>query len=605
MQDAAGSAWEPAPAFTPGLRCLGGAAGCGRIRIGRGEYHGASPTTPDRLRTMKHLAARTFALGSFLLVQHDGLAQSPLRDHVGDDAFDRLGWSANPAGDVDGDGIEDLIVGMPEDDNAGSNSGSARVLSGYDGSTIYTFDGDAVADRFGWSVDGAGDLNGDGFADVIVGARRADPEGVTSAGLARVFSGIDGSEMYTFVGEAASDFFGTFVTGVGDIDGDTVPDVMVGAPQDNTGSGGYVRFLSGQTGGTIRTLFGGTVNGQFGISGDAVGDVNGDGRADVVIGEWLAAGGGNLRGRAALYSGLDGSELLFWTGDADFEWCGWSVAGAGLVDGDALPDVIVGCYGAAPNGDTSGRARVFSGDDGMELLTIDGAAAGDNFGWNVDGAGDVNGDGRGDLIVGGPFSTNGKARLVSGLDGSPLLPLVGDDAGELFGREVSGGFDLNGDGTPDFMVGAPFASDNGTNAGRLRVYSGATLSLLGDEHLVSLASGGVQTLDLDAGAAFGGELYWILGTLSGTAPGLSGGGFVLPLNFDGYFLFTLTNPNLLIPASLALLDAQGTAATQLALPAGLDPGLAGATFHHAYAVVDVVGGATLFVSNPVSLHLVP
>jgi hypothetical protein len=107
----------------------------------------------------------------------------------GDSAGDELGFSVSGAGDVNGDGRADLIVGVPFDDNSGAGSGgSARVFSGLDGSILYTFYGDSGGDEFGISVSGAGDVNGDGYADLIVGARADDNNG-DSSGSARVFSG--------------------------------------------------------------------------------------------------------------------------------------------------------------------------------------------------------------------------------------------------------------------------------------------------------------------------------------------------------------------------------------------------------------------------------
>ena len=108
------------------------------------------------------------------------------------------------AGDVNGDGFDDVIVGAHLDDNNGESSGSARVFSGFDGSVLYTFDGDSAGDRFGDSVSGAGDVNGDGFADLIVGTRFDDNNG-DGSGSARVLSGSDGSVLYDFDGDSAGD----------------------------------------------------------------------------------------------------------------------------------------------------------------------------------------------------------------------------------------------------------------------------------------------------------------------------------------------------------------------------------------------------------------
>jgi hypothetical protein len=130
-------------------------------------------------------------------------------------------------------------------------------------------------------------------------------------------------------------------------------------------------------------------------------------------------------------------------------------------------------------------------------------------------------------------------------------------------------------------------------------------SLVVDNFAISLAGGGTQTLDLDAGVANAGELYWILGSATGVSPGLPGPP-ALPLVIDGYTLFTLQNPNTLMAGSLGFLDGLGQATASITLPPGLSPTLAGVKLHHAYAVLDIPGtGAGLFGSNAVTLRLDP
>ncbi len=157
---------------------------------------------------------------------------STLYTFNGDSEEDWFGFSVSGAGDVNGDGRADLIVGAHLDDNNGRDSGSARVLSGIDGSTLYTFYGDSAWDWFGHSVSGAGDVNGDGRADLIVGAYRDDNNGLNS-GSARVLSGIDGSTLHTFNGDSSGDGFGYSVSGAGDVNGDGFADLIVGAPWDD------------------------------------------------------------------------------------------------------------------------------------------------------------------------------------------------------------------------------------------------------------------------------------------------------------------------------------------------------------------------------------
>ena len=154
--------------------------------------------------------------------------------------------------------------------------------------------------------------------------------------------------------------------------------------------------------------------------------------------------------------------------------------------------------------------------------------------------------------------------------------------------------DIDGDGDLDLVIGRGQGLFSWINQTVPNI-------LLQDAPLISLASGGAQNMQLRAGATHAGELYWVLGTLTGTTPGFGG----LPLNFDNYFLFTLNNPNTLIQNQIGFLNGSGAGTATFALPPGLDPGLAGATFHHAYAAIELVSFGVTAISNPVPLTLIP
>ncbi len=394
----------------------------------------------------------------------------------GDSAGDTLGYCVSGAGDVNNDGFDDLIVGAQGDDNNGSNSGSARVLSGTDGSVLYTFNGDNANDGFGFSVSGAGDVNGDGFADLLVGAPNDDNNG-SNSGSARVLSGADGSILYTFNGDNAVDSFGFSVSGAGDVNGDGFADLIVGAYRDDNNGyqSGSARVFSGVNGSVLFTFNGDNAYDEFGRSVSGAGDVNGDGFDDVIVGARNDDNNGYNSGSVRVFSGVDGSELFTFNGDSANDFFGWSVSGAGDVNGDGFDDLIVGAPEVIYNGSQTGSARVLSGADGSVLYTFYGDHSGDIFGWSVSGAGDVNGDGFADMIVGAQGddnngSSSGSARVFSGVDGGVLATFNGDSTDDRFGFSVSDAGDVNGDGLADLVVGAYRDDNNGSNSGSARVF---------------------------------------------------------------------------------------------------------------------------------------
>ena len=415
----------------------------------------------------------------------------PLFTVDGGTGGDLFGNSVSGAGDVNGDGFDDLIVGALGDGEG--SRGTARVLSESQANVLHTFQGDSAGDFLGISVSGAGDVNGDGFADLIVGAT-GDDNTAPASGSARVLSGVDGAVLYNFDGDSINDRFGSSVSGAGDVNGDGFDDLIVGAPfDDNNGfSSGSARVFSGIDGSVLYN-FDGDPASVFGWTVSGAGDVNGDGFADLIVGASSDSINGIRTGSARVFSGVDGSVLYDFAGDSAEDDFGISVSGAGDVNGDGFADLIVGASGADNNGQSSGSVRVFSGVDGSVLYNFDGNLAWESFGGSVSGAGDVNGDGFADLIVGASsFSTNrsGSARVFSGIDGSVLYNFDGDSAGAEFGISVSGAGDVNGDGLADFIVGAPQGGAN--NGGSARVFV-SQIIILGDCNL----DGVVDFLDIN------------------------------------------------------------------------------------------------------------
>lgn len=385
----------------------------------------------------------------------------------------RLGFSVSDAGDVDGDGVPDVIVGargaVPERAPGVPLpfAGSAFVYSGADGSLIWRFDGDTIGDELGFAVSGAGDVDDDGFADLIVGAPSDDPAGLLQAGSVLVFSGKTGLELWRVGGQAVNDRMGSAVAAAGDVDGDGLPDVLVGAPladpQLKNGAGSaYV--LRGGSGAQIWRLDGSAAGDDFGKSVAGTGDLNGDGRADLFIGSPSADPLGITNaGSAFVYSGLDTSQIWRFNGGFAGDELGTSVARAGRIDADTLPDLIVGAPFADQGGSNAGAAFVYSGATGAQLRRFDGTSPGGFFGFSVSSAGDVNGDGFDDTFVGEPMADPGglpdagSAFVNSGSNGALFWRFDGEAAGDSLGWSVSTARDVNHDARADVLLGAPLA----------------------------------------------------------------------------------------------------------------------------------------------------
>ncbi len=385
----------------------------------------------------------------------------------------RLGELLDTVPDLDGDGIDDIIAGGPRDDTSGVDAGYVMVFSGADGSVVHTVTGLVAADAFGSAVAGLEDVDGDGLGDFLVGAPLADVNGSRS-GTATLFSGADASIIREFHGFTSSVRLGEYVTATGDMDGDSIPDMAVSMAHSTPPA---VFVYSGADGSVIHTLVETLGASAFGKWISGVGDVDLDGTPDLLVGRTGMA-------QVRIFSGATGGVIhdivIQQFGDSSKQH---AFAPLGDVDGDGHADILCSYaedqsfYGAA------GRVQVFSGATGELMHSITGHYANDRFGWSVDGLDDVDGDGAPDFVVGSHLTealptlgwASGSVTIVSGATGDvlrtirqPPSPPTQGSSYEI-GYSVTAG-DFDGDGHPDVATGIPNFDLAIPGHGAVRVY---------------------------------------------------------------------------------------------------------------------------------------
>jgi len=421
--------------------------------------------------------------------------------------FDESGAAVSSAGDLNGDGINDILIGAKRGDPNGNNSGQSYVIFGnknlgdndslrldsLDGTNGFAINGERVGDQAGFGVSRAGDLNNDGYGDLIIGARDADSNGNIDAGAAYVVFGgetvgsngslelseLDGSDGFTVQGKNVGDRLGLAVSSAGDINGDGIDDVVIGsqdiyAPNNNYLGEVYVIFgsenlgnngnfnldnLDGEQGFVLKKT---NATDSLSIFATDAGDVNGDGIGDLVVGtensnptipgKSYVVFGSNDIGNTGLinFGDLDGSNGFEINGARNNDRAGSSVSSAGDLNGDGIDDLVMGArYGRANGNNFSGQTYVIFG--------------GQNLGSS------------------GTFNLN----QVNGNNG---FVINGSDSGDLAGASVSKAGDFDGDGFDDLIIGAPAADpDEQNNAGRTYiVYGGANVGSDGNLDLASL-----------------------------------------------------------------------------------------------------------------------
>jgi hypothetical protein len=376
---------------------------------------------------------------------------------IGEGSYNFAGSSVSSAGDVDGDGLDDILIGAWGNGNGGVDAGKVYLILGSSlgvSSIIdlsladYSFIGENSYNFAGSSVSSAGDVDGDGLDDILIGASGNDEAGPYAGKIYLILGSSLGVSSiidlsvsdYSFIGESNYDYAGNSVSSAGDVNGDGLDDILIGAHNNNDGgwSAGKTYLILGSSLGVSSIIdlsladysfIGENADDLAGSSVSSAGDVNGDGFDDILIGAYLNDQGKTDAGKIYLILGsslgvssiidLSVSDYSF-IGETAGDNAGNSVSSVGDVDGDGLDDILIGAWGNGNNGVYAGKTYLIFGSSLAVSSIIDlsvsdyffiGENANDFAGYSVSSAGDVDGDGLDDILMGAYGSVAGKAAL--------------------------------------------------------------------------------------------------------------------------------------------------------------------------------------------------
>lgn len=474
-------------------------------------------------------------------------------------------------GDYDQDGVKDIAVGAAgADANGLPSSGSVFLYSGRTFALIGKIDGQEAHANLGESIANAGDTDGDGVDDILLGMRPLN----MYAGGASLYSGATLQLLHFYPGSSAYDSYGAAVSSAGDVDADGLSDIIIGAPRE-TGKTGKAYVYSGATNTLLYTLIPVGRTEDFGTSVTTAGDTNLDGYDDFAVGASTSWENGVKRcGSVYIYSGRTGNLLYQLDGTVEKGKFGESIAYGGDVNRDGYPDLIVG----APEEDfirpDTGTVYVFSGRDGSILHSFIGPKNRMELGSKVSYAGDLDGDGFDDVLASaGGYNIYEDGEWIrgvfamSGRTGEVLIGNGGRYASKFVGLSVSGGTDLDGDGRSEVLCSSSRANWAGGMAFLQSYYPGLKASA----NSISASLGGRLDFHLAFPISTAGAHYTLLASASGSGP-RKYLGMPIPLDFDALTSAILYKPPSLFSNSQGMLDSNGRGhAWLVAAPNELSP----------------------------------
>lgn len=504
-----------------------------------------------------------------------------------------LGRSLVFLGDWNGDGIDDYAVGAPGAKDASAfRPGKVFVRSGADHADIHTLVGPNPECSFGYTIHSAGDLDGDGQADLLVGAPFPEP-GAPYVSAVYAYSSVTGGLLYTVSDGTGDQYFGVYLDVLGDINQDGTPDFSVSA-MGTAGGNGAAHLYSGATGHLIRSHFGTSANSLLGPS-YAMGDLNQNGVPDYsVVDPLFHVSGTTSNGQFQVYEGSTGTLLFEMTG-ADQHQLGSSMKSIGDLDGDGIPEFAALYLEGRSLPDLGDlQWKVFRGSDQQLLYTIEEDQGG--FSFSIEVGPDLDGDGLQDLFLGMGGRLNGQGHpagavmMASAADGKPLGFL--NSHLHRFGASFGSGVSVRADAQPGetaVLVGASSYRVSLWSRPGLGAYRAYTLEsfLESSASSVSDAAGGQIQLELNFPQESAGLGYVLLA--SAAAGPISPGGVLVPLAQDAFLNLSLQAGIPMMTGGVGTLDAQGDATATWAVTSGSLSSQVGLTLHFAAVQLDPLG----------------